>query len=369
MNVLTGDAFEDETDEASEETSESTVAEVSSILYQAAVVAESRNLLAQGPFETESELPMETQVPDETEAPLETETIPESETVTESETITETESEIESEPETESAAESESEMESEPETEKTEGFKVSFINYDGSILLEERLYEAGQRVTKFPSTIPGREGAEDTRYIFVGWKSMTTGKVHGYLDLPKVTEDVVYMAVYYEFIFSIDNIFDADLLQELLAKLDTAELMKWLEKLGLTEYLEGYINELVQSQIQNMYGSIDWSSILGSMTFELTAEQIEALLALAMREGIELGGKLADCGTLVFDTEQQDVHAGGSGCGCRAVALCGYLLEQLQKKKLKRILFCGTGALLSPTSTQQGLSIPGVCHAVSISGE
>ena len=94
----------------------------------------------------------------------------------------------------------------------------------------------------------------------------------------------------------------------------------------------------------------------------------EALLELAKREGISLGGKLTDCGTLVFDRQKQDVHAGGSGCGCSAITLCSHLLDELDKGKLKRILFCGTGALLSPTSTQQGLPIPGVCHAVCIHG-
>ena len=94
----------------------------------------------------------------------------------------------------------------------------------------------------------------------------------------------------------------------------------------------------------------------------------DVLLELAKRDGIALGGKLTDCGTLVFDQLTQDVHAGGSGCGCSAITLCGYLLGQLDSGKLKRILFCGTGALLSPTSTQQGLPIPGVWHAVSIIG-
>ena len=92
----------------------------------------------------------------------------------------------------------------------------------------------------------------------------------------------------------------------------------------------------------------------------------EVLLTMAQRDGLELGGKLTDCGTLIFDILTQDVHAGGSGCGCSAVTLCGYLLNQLDTGKLKKILFCGTGALLSPTSTQQGLPIPGVCHAVCI---
>ena len=94
----------------------------------------------------------------------------------------------------------------------------------------------------------------------------------------------------------------------------------------------------------------------------------EMLLELSRRDGLSLGGKLTDCGTLVFDNTVQDVHSGGSGCGCSAITLCGYLLEKLSTGKLKNILFCGTGALLSPTSTQQGLPIPGVCHAVSITG-
>ncbi len=94
----------------------------------------------------------------------------------------------------------------------------------------------------------------------------------------------------------------------------------------------------------------------------------ELLLQLARNDGLSLGGKLTDCGTLVFDLQKQDVHCGGSGCGCSAITLCGHLLGDLKKGKLKKILFCGTGALLSPTSTQQGLPIPGVCHAVCITG-
>ena len=104
------------------------------------------------------------------------------------------------------------------------------------------------------------------------------------------------------------------------------------------------------------------------VTGDLGAVGKEMLLELARREGIPLGGRLEDCGCLIFDRQKQDVHAGGSGCGCSAVVLCGYLLDQLAAGKRKNILFCGTGALLSPTSTQQGLPIPGVCHAVAIAG-
>lgn len=104
------------------------------------------------------------------------------------------------------------------------------------------------------------------------------------------------------------------------------------------------------------------------VTGDLGQQGKELLLTLAQNSGVPLGGKLADCGTMVYDVLQQDVHAGGSGCGCSAITLCGYLLSKLQNRSLNRILFCGTGALLSPTSTQQGQSIPGVCHAIVIEG-
>lgn len=102
------------------------------------------------------------------------------------------------------------------------------------------------------------------------------------------------------------------------------------------------------------------------VTGDLGQHGKELLLDLALKENLHLGGKLADCGCMVFDILKQDVHSGGSGCGCSAITLCGYLLDQIQTGKHKKILFCGTGALLSPTSTQQGLPIPGICHAVCI---
>lgn len=94
----------------------------------------------------------------------------------------------------------------------------------------------------------------------------------------------------------------------------------------------------------------------------------DLLISLAQLEGIPLGGKICDCGTLIFDKAKQDVHSGGSGCGCSAITLCATFLNKLQTGKLKKILFCGTGALLSPTSVQQGLPIPGICHAITITG-
>ena len=93
------------------------------------------------------------------------------------------------------------------------------------------------------------------------------------------------------------------------------------------------------------------------------------LLDLFARDGVNLDGIYDDCGTMIYDLKGQDVHAGGSGAGCGTVVLCGYLLRQMAKGKYKNILFCGTGALLSPLSIQQGESVPAVCHAISIGTE
>lgn len=87
---------------------------------------------------------------------------------------------------------------------------------------------------------------------------------------------------------------------------------------------------------------------------------------LLISNGINLGTRLNDCGMMIFDTEKQDVHAGGSGCGCSASVFAGFLFDQLSAGKLSKILFVPTGALLSQTSVQQCESIPCIAHAVSI---
>ena len=85
---------------------------------------------------------------------------------------------------------------------------------------------------------------------------------------------------------------------------------------------------------------------------------------LIAKRGYTLGDNYTDCGLLLFDRETQDVHAGGSGCGCSASVLCCHILPAMERGELKRVLFAPTGALMSPTSSQQGESIPGICHAV-----
>lgn len=93
----------------------------------------------------------------------------------------------------------------------------------------------------------------------------------------------------------------------------------------------------------------------------------EMAIETAGREGLDLGPRYQDCGVMIFDSERQDVHAGGSGCGCSAAVVFGHLLKQMQQGgSLKRLLAVATGALLSPTSFQQGENIPAIAHAVAI---
>jgi stage V sporulation protein AD len=84
-------------------------------------------------------------------------------------------------------------------------------------------------------------------------------------------------------------------------------------------------------------------------------------------DGVNLGDNYRDCGRMLY-TEDQDVQAGGSGAGCSAAALCARILPDLAAGRLRRVLFAGTGALLSPTSSNQGESIPGICHLVYLEG-
>ena len=87
------------------------------------------------------------------------------------------------------------------------------------------------------------------------------------------------------------------------------------------------------------------------------------------QDGIDMTKNYFDCGMLLYDREKQDMHAGGSGCGCSAAVFNGYLLTGLKQGRWRRILFAPTGALLSPTSSFQGESIPGICHLVCVSTE
>ncbi|MCR5816617.1 MAG: stage V sporulation protein AD [Ruminococcus sp.] len=93
----------------------------------------------------------------------------------------------------------------------------------------------------------------------------------------------------------------------------------------------------------------------------------QLLYKLFERDGVDISAKHLDCGKLLYDPQRQDVHSGGSGCGCVASVSCAYLLPKLQSGETQNILLAATGALMSPTMTQQGESIPAISHAVWLS--
>ena len=103
------------------------------------------------------------------------------------------------------------------------------------------------------------------------------------------------------------------------------------------------------------------------VTGDLGALGHEIVVDFFAQDGIDMTKNYTDCGMLLYDLKGQDMHAGGSGCGCSAATLNGYLLQGMRDQRWQRIVFAPTGALLSPTSSFQGESVPGICHAVVFS--
>lgn len=102
------------------------------------------------------------------------------------------------------------------------------------------------------------------------------------------------------------------------------------------------------------------------VTGDLATVGKEIALDLFKKEGLNIEKLYNDCGCMIFDNLRQDTHSGGSGCGCSASVLNGYLFKKLKQRELNRLLFVATGALLSPISAWQGESIPCIAHAVAI---
>ena len=92
----------------------------------------------------------------------------------------------------------------------------------------------------------------------------------------------------------------------------------------------------------------------------------DILNELAKTKGFNITSNYNDCGILIFDKEKQDTHSGGSGCGCCASVFSGYIYKKILEKEYKKILLIATGALTNSLTTQQGESIPGIAHAISI---
>ena len=102
------------------------------------------------------------------------------------------------------------------------------------------------------------------------------------------------------------------------------------------------------------------------VTGDLGFEGGAILCDLMRANGYPMDGNYTDCGQLIYNRKRQDVHGGGSGCGCSAVVLASYLLPRLVRGDLSRILFLATGAMMSPDSIKQGRAIPAVAHLLEI---
>ncbi len=125
--------------------------------------------------------------------------------------------------------------------------------------------------------------------------------------------------------------------------------------------------DTISRHLCNTSQSIDDFDLI--LTGDLGKVGRDILIELFKKDNVDITEKHNDCGIMLFDTEKQDVHAGGSGCGCSASVLCGYILKEIQQGRLNKVLFAATGALMSPTIVQQGESIPGISHAVELSGK
>ncbi len=101
------------------------------------------------------------------------------------------------------------------------------------------------------------------------------------------------------------------------------------------------------------------------LTGDLGCHGGELLLKLFDKDNVTLNN-YNDCGQMIFDNSTQDTHQGGSGCACSATTFASFILPKLKTQEFKKVLFVPTGALLSTTSLQQGLSIPCISHAIGI---
>lgn len=92
----------------------------------------------------------------------------------------------------------------------------------------------------------------------------------------------------------------------------------------------------------------------------------EIVIDMLSAKGYDIKEQYMDCGIEIYNIEEQDVHSGGSGCGCSAITLAGYILEMMRQRVWKKVLFVPTGALLSKVSYNEGKTVPGIAHGVMI---
>ena len=90
---------------------------------------------------------------------------------------------------------------------------------------------------------------------------------------------------------------------------------------------------------------------------------------LKTRNNIDISSVHNDCGLMIYDIRKQDVDSGGSGCGCSAAVMTSHIMRLMKENKLKKVLFAGTGALMSPLVSLQGETIPAICHIVELNAD
>lgn len=124
-------------------------------------------------------------------------------------------------------------------------------------------------------------------------------------------------------------------------------------------FVDTLISHFLDTQRNPNYYDLILSGDLGYIGKDIAIE-------IAQNKGYDIKANYNDCGVLIFDKNSQDTHSGGSGCACCGSVFSGYIFKQLKEKKIKKVLLIATGALMNSMSTQQGESIPGIAHAISI---
>lgn len=122
--------------------------------------------------------------------------------------------------------------------------------------------------------------------------------------------------------------------------------------------------DTIDAHLKDTGRGVDYYDLI--VTGDLATFGQQMAIRLAAERQIFLGDRYKDCGAIIFDTKQQPVESGGSGCGCSAVVTCGHFLKEFQRGKLRKMLLVATGALFSPTTFAQGENIPTIAHAVAI---
>ena len=125
--------------------------------------------------------------------------------------------------------------------------------------------------------------------------------------------------------------------------------------------------ECISAHLRDTVRAADYYDLI--VTGDLGYVGKELLLQLLKKEGIDIADNHTDCGIEIFDKAAQDTHAGGSGCACSAAVFAALFYKRLRNGELNKILFVPTGALMSPTSIQEGKSILGAAYAVAVENE